>query len=280
MECETASGLMPWLLNGTLQPAEAEALRLHLASCARCREEMDETRRAAEVFGAHPTADAILDLAWDRPVGDAALVRRHVESCAECGEDLALARESRRGEEPARASRSGVLRWVGLPAAMAAGLVLGLAWPRPQPPAPGPDPKVARLETEAAELRRSMSALAAELESSRAPEPNLPVFELVAPAVTRGAAGPPPTDLTVPKGVRQVALLLVADAPPGAPASLEVRAGAGGAVWRVEGLRPNPLGAYTVGLPVGRLAEGDLLLTLKPRGAAATVYRARVRRAP
>src|SRR5215216_3022464 len=102
MDCETASGLMPWLMNGTLDAGEADALRSHMASCARCREEMDETRRAADVFGAHPASSAIADLAWGRPMEDADLVRRHVASCAACAEDLELARESRGAEAGAK----------------------------------------------------------------------------------------------------------------------------------------------------------------------------------
>src|SRR5688572_14481074 len=113
MDCETASGLLPWLLNGTLEGDEKKALRRHLESCARCRGEMDETRRAAQVFGAHPTTDAILDLAAERPSSDADLVRRHVEECAECAEDLALAREGRGAERMAKgAPRRANLRWL------------------------------------------------------------------------------------------------------------------------------------------------------------------------
>jgi hypothetical protein len=286
MDCETASGLMPWLLNRTLGAAEAEGLERHIAGCAVCRADFEETRRAAAVFAAHPSAGTILDLGWDREIPDAALVRRHVADCAACAEDLALARESRRAEEePAAPAGAGapsrIARWVALPATLAAGLVIGLSLPRAQaPPAPpGVDPAVARLQDENARLRESVSDLRAQAEAAGAPELNLPVFEVVSEPLTRGAAGGG-SELAVPKGARQVALLLVADVRAGTPAALEIRSGAGERVWRAEGLAPNALGAYSLAVPTAMLPEGAYRFVLQPRGSAPVEYRVRVRIVP
>src|SRR5687767_12807907 len=225
MDCDTAGGLMPWLLNRTLAPAEADAVRAHLDGCARCRAEIDETRQAAAVFGAHPPATDILDLAWERPLADAGLVRRHVAECAECAEELALAQESRRASAPAAdATRvtpfpSRPLRWLALPATLAAGLVLGLLWPRPQAPSSEPrdDGRVAVLEAELRRLKSSVADLQSRAAALAAPEVNLPVFELVAAALTRGAGGAA-NEIVVPRDARQIALLLVAEGDGDAPA--------------------------------------------------------------
>jgi hypothetical protein len=285
MDCETASGLMPWLMNGSLAAAEAEGLRSHLASCAACRQEMEETRRAASVFDAHPAASAILDLASDRPLADAALVRRHVEGCAECAEDLALARESLQSTEAgemtaARVARPGILRWVALPATLAAGLVIGLAWPRGSAPVamPPADPRVARLEAEVARLQDTVADLRARAEAAIVPELNLPVFELLAATLTRGPEAAAGNEITVGPDARQIALLLVAEAPAEAPAAIEIRTTAGKPLWQADGLRPSPLGAYTLAVPAALLPDGGYVLVLKPRGARPIEYRVRVRR--
>ena len=280
MDCETASGLMPWLLNGTLAPAEADAVRRHLQGCAGCRGEMEETKAAAAVFGAHPPASDILDLAWERPLGDAALVRRHVAECAECAEDLALAEESRRGSaEGAEAARvtpfpSRPLRWLALPATLAAGLVLGLLWPRT--PAPTDDGRVAALEAELHRLRASVADLQSRAAALAAPDLNLPVFELVAAALTRGAGGTA-NEVVIPAGARQVALLLVAEGDGDAPARLEVRRADGTVAWQADGLRASPLGAYTLAVPASSLGPGAYVFALSRPGGPTVEYRVRVR---
>jgi hypothetical protein len=289
MDCETASGLMPWLLNRTLEPSEAETLESHITGCAACRADLEETRRAAAVFAAHPSAKTIVDAAWDLEMPDAGVVRRHLESCAGCAEDYALARESRRaGEAPgalpaAAGAPSRVARWVALPATLAAGLLIGLWLPRaPAPPAPpAADPALARLQDENARLRESVSELRGQAEAARAPELNLPVFEVLPESLTRGpGGGAADAELAVPEGSRQVALLLVADVPAGTPAALEIRTAAGQRVWQAEGLVPNALGAYSLAVPASMLPEGAYRLVLQPRGSARVEYRVRVRRAP
>ena len=78
MECDDAAQRLPWMVNGTIDAAERARLEEHLSGCAACRQELDETRRAASVFGAHLPTSALIDLAWERPnTLDSALVNRH-----------------------------------------------------------------------------------------------------------------------------------------------------------------------------------------------------------
>ena len=281
MDCDTASGLMPWLINRTLEPAEADEFERHLEGCAVCRDDLEQARRAAAVFSAHASAEAIVDLAWERDPGDGGLARRHAETCPACAEDLALARESRRAEQepPARAAQAWRrARWLTLPATLAAGLLIGVALPRPQPGATSPPPpSVSPVEAEVARLRASIASLQAQVDALRAPELNLPVIELLPVALTRGSPTPGGTEVVVAEGARQVALLLVADAAAAAPAAVEIRRAGGEVLWQADGLRPNPLGAYTLGVPASLLAEGEYAVVLRPRGARAVEYRVRVR---
>lgn len=56
-----AEALMPWLLNGTLKPAERRKLDAHLRDCATCRAELERQHRLAtlycDVAAAQPQVD-------------------------------------------------------------------------------------------------------------------------------------------------------------------------------------------------------------------------------
>lgn len=289
MDCEAASERLPWLLNRTLESQEEEQVRRHLASCPRCRAEMDDTRRAAAVFGAHLPSAAIIDRAWDRANEslEPALVDRHLEACADCREELALARESRQLEaaaaEPSPARRRAAWPVFALPATLAAGLVLGLWWdggrggPVPSQPPPGPD-RTAALESEVSRLRATVTSLEAAARQARLPKVNVPLFEILAASVMRGGAADG-NDVAVPAGATEIALLLGTDAPAGTPATLAIRRRDAGEVWRGEGLVAVPPGGYVVVVPVELVPDGEYALTLKPQGAAASEFAVRVRRA-
>jgi hypothetical protein len=240
---------------------------------------MDETRAAAAVFAAHPPPADVVALAWDRAPDDDGLTRRHVADCAECAEELRLAEESRRAEagpaEVVPLRRRRALGWVALPATLAAGLVIGLLWPRPPAPARD-DARTAALETELRRLQAAVEDLEARAAALVAPDLNLPVFELVASALTRGASVPA-NEIVVPRDARQVALLLVGDGDGDGPARLEVRRADGSVAWEADGLRPSPLGAYTLAVPAAQLAEGAYVFALSPARGRTVEYRVRVR---
>jgi hypothetical protein len=101
MTCDQAIELLPWLLNGTLDAGERDAVRRHVDICERCREALAETRAAGSVFAQHIPSQELVSLAWgETPSGvDAATAEQHLASCPQCAAELELARMSRRLEE-------------------------------------------------------------------------------------------------------------------------------------------------------------------------------------
>lgn len=99
--CDDMRGMLPWLLNGTLEGDERRRVIQHLSACEACRRELADTRLAAEIFDQHLPAAAILALAWDEtPQGlDPESLEEHLASCPRCAAELELARMSRRLEE-------------------------------------------------------------------------------------------------------------------------------------------------------------------------------------
>ena len=97
-------GMIPWLLNGTLDGDERRQVLEHLAGCAACKQDLADTRLAAEIFDQHPPAAALVALAWDEtPEGiDPGFLAGHLEICASCAAELEMARMSRRFEEDGR----------------------------------------------------------------------------------------------------------------------------------------------------------------------------------
>lgn len=105
MNCEQAIELLPWLLNGTLQESERQEVREHLASCARCREALAETRFAWQVFDQHLPSEVLVALAYGDRLPediDPALAERHLATCPQCAAELELVRTSRHLEEDER----------------------------------------------------------------------------------------------------------------------------------------------------------------------------------
>jgi anti-sigma factor RsiW len=101
MTCDQAIERLPWLLNGTLEPAELEEVRGHLTTCTACREALAETREAWKIFGQHLPSETLVSMAYEEtPEGiDSALAERHLASCPECAVELELARMSRQFED-------------------------------------------------------------------------------------------------------------------------------------------------------------------------------------
>ena len=288
MSCDEVTERLPWLLNGSLEGDEREAVRAHLAACSRCARELEETRTAATVFAAHLPSSTLVDLTWERPDEGIPpeLVQRHLESCPQCAEDLALARESRRleaGQSPPRTSHRPRPRFAEWAASLAASLLLGLWWggalaerttPRPAP-SPGPRTPGPEQEEELRRLRSSVGALEAQLQDARSPQPNLPIFELLpSDHVVRSGSGV--REVVVPSSARLVALLLTSEAI-AAEADMEIRAAGGEKIWGGTGLRAGPLGAYGIGVSRGLLPAGEYELVLRPEGV---VHALRHPRAP
>lgn len=133
MTCDEILERLPWLLNGTLDEVERKTVLEHLEGCARCRQALEETRLAWQVFDQHLPSAALVAYAYGEPAPgiDPGLVEAHLAICPQCAADLELARMSRRLEEddriavmPVRTSRPERRTAVGgwRAAALAAGL--------------------------------------------------------------------------------------------------------------------------------------------------------------
>ena len=283
MDCQDVSERLPWLVAGSLSAPEADEVRAHLESCAQCREELAETRRAAAVFGAHLPASVLMDLAWDRPVADvdSRLATSHLASCAECREELELARESRAHEGAVREASPASGRrpplTLLLPASLAAGLLVGYGLATRQAPVTPPaDPRVAQLEQESSRLRGLVETLETAARTAR-PRINLPLFELT-PALVRRGSATEPTEIAVPAGATEIGLLLGAEDPAGTQASLAITDPNGHEVWRTDGLVSGPPGGFVVTVPAGMLPAGTYSIALQPARGPRIDYRVRVRR--
>lgn len=90
LPCHNAIELLPWLLNGSLEAAERQALHAHLASCASCRAELEQTFDVHRLLTAHIPSLALAQYAHGRaPDGvDREHIERHLASCASCREEF------------------------------------------------------------------------------------------------------------------------------------------------------------------------------------------------
>jgi hypothetical protein len=103
MTCDHAAELLPWLLNGTLEPGERRELLAHVRTCEACRRALDETRFALAAADAHLPSEVLVAVAFGEPVPasgaapplDPALIEEHLEACPLCAAELELARTSR-----------------------------------------------------------------------------------------------------------------------------------------------------------------------------------------
>jgi predicted anti-sigma-YlaC factor YlaD len=103
VNCELTTGLLPWLLNDSLDGDERRLVEEHLAACAGCRRELAETRDVLHLYATHlPVAALVAYAEGAVPAGtpaaeriDPEAVAAHLDQCAGCREELALVRESR-----------------------------------------------------------------------------------------------------------------------------------------------------------------------------------------
>ncbi len=95
MDCDTATELLPWHLNGSLTAAEQAAVEAHLESCPRCRGELAESREGWLLFGGHPTSRQLVGYASGDRRNGGDLIEAHLDGCTSCAHELALIHDSR-----------------------------------------------------------------------------------------------------------------------------------------------------------------------------------------
>ncbi len=101
MRCEEAIERIPWLLNGSLEKVEREALLGHMEGCASCSLEMSKDATVLGAFPTHPDSELLVKLAagetLELPPEEAGAVEAHVEACSLCSEALRLLDQSNEG---------------------------------------------------------------------------------------------------------------------------------------------------------------------------------------
>jgi hypothetical protein len=269
-----------------LELEERRRLEEHLETCPSCRSELVETRRIAQLFGVHPSAEMIVTLALEEEAGDP-LARRHLEDCAECSEELRLARQGKHDVEAiAATSRSAPLALRISHAALAAALVITLgtavSWRNEHQRAvlavaelDAQAKQLAEARSETESLRERASGLQARVDALSAPETNMPIMELLPPELRR-SVGTEEQRLVISPGVQTVALLL-STAVSVQGVSVVIHDSEATVLWEGHGLEPSPLGGYTLGLPAALLPEGLLTIALKVDNSARPIVRYRLR---
>ena len=185
MDCNLATELLPWLLNGTLEAGERLQVLGHLRSCGSCRAALADTRTAWEIFDWHPEPAALVAYV-ERHEGDArdagdagtagdagdggnavdeidpAGIGEHLASCPRCAAELELVRTSRLLADPAAPEDLG--RIAIMPARRQEAAGSGKAATPGAPAAPARPPSFpAGRDEEAARRAWRRSALAASL---------------------------------------------------------------------------------------------------------------------
>ena len=265
MNCDQATELLPWLLNGTLDPGDRDEVRRHLTGCGRCREALSHTQEAWRIFDQHLPAEALVALAYGEAPADLdpALAERHLASCPQCAAELEMAGMSRHLEEedrialfPGRARQQeprGTRVWRATAlAASFAGLVAVAGWIHSVQQSPS--------GTQLAEQERGRAGNTQIADAGIQP-PQAARFFNVSPqdAVLRNDSSRQVTE--IPEGVSQPVLVLGASKTSSFPEyEVEIQDERGNPVSTIQGLQLDSNGFYALLLPKGSLEPGSYKL--------------------
>lgn len=265
--CADIAELLPFYLNGTLEPERARRVRDHLAACAVCRREEIDARAARDLFAGHLPVGLLLDYALHEPLPGRSLrvVESHLAVCGRCSQEVATVRGEHaepegvsleRRQEPPESLRG--MRILALAAGLAAVVATaGWIWTWQQ------------LVEE-----RLGSAL----------RTNLPVVELLpaTPASLRhgGATDPRTVDnrVELPTTARELVLVLLSGGQ-GCESGcvLEVyAAGESEAKRRIEELAPSPDGHLTLTLSADWIPPGRSILAVRDQASGELLVQFRV----
>lgn len=261
MTCDQAIELLPWLLNGTLEAGEREAVRGHLVSCSRCREALAETRQAFDAFDQHLPSRTLVALAHGEPPADAALAERHLASCPQCSAELELARMSRRLEEddkialfpgqPVREIGREPRAWrAATLAAGIAGLVAMGGWLQS-----------ATTNERIQQERTQLEAQVAQMATAQKPQLNSWTESVYLDDVERG--GPASAEITIPADVASTPMLEARGE--GTSREIELLDAGGRVVWGAPGLRRTSNDDYALTFPPHFLKPGLYTIQLYSR---------------
>lgn len=249
---------LPWLLNGSLEAEERDAVVRHLGTCSDCRRALEDCRSLGDAAAAHPPIDLLLDAAEGRPLAaeDRALLDAHRGSCAQCSAEWnALSVPASPIVRDRSVPEARFWRPLAIAAAFAA-LALGLGW-----------------WSNVATLREAASPV-----SSTAPHvPTVAVVtaELVPEEPTRAGVEPDRPPVFVGEDTEFLAVVLLPTIVTTAGFDLTIEGARG---WRFDAVEPGADGVVTVLVPADELVDGDYVLTLRD-GAASEVFALRVERA-
>ena len=299
MDCTTATDLLPWLINGSLDASEREGVLAHLEGCPACRGELESTVLTWAVHGQHVPTGLLVAHAMGEPLPAEAArtVEEHLAHCGQCAAEAELVAQAERvartatigatPSAPAKAPTAATLattrgpgfrRYGALAAALVAGVgVAGWLWSWNA--LRGERREVARLEGQAALAERraeqdgariaGLRDAVAALEAERGrPRLNPPVVELVPAAPRLRGETPAPEPVRLPADAPSATLVLISEVGGDFDEiALEIRDPRGEVRWRGEGLERRG-GSYTVELPTELLAGGPVrLVVLGRRGA-------------
>jgi len=278
MDCTTVSELLPWLLNGTLDPEQRQDLDKHLAGCLSCRAGLGDVAESWELFASHPPPALLIAWAVREKTVDEEDLAEHVAQCSACNEEVGLIQQSQSLDAfvPPRTPDTigaAALRWwrrAAIAATVVACASLGalvasrigiLGSPQLAERARTAQRQelratTAKLEALAAEVER-LSRVADELSLPRA---NLPVLELLPDSFTlRGGAAP----LTaVPQSAAVTLILATRTEDVWERYRLRLLRADGSEIWRTDQLVRQSTDDFTLLLPTVTFEAGTLSLRL------------------
>lgn len=262
MDCKSIAEILPWLLNGTLAPAEREQVIEHLAGCPACRSELGDTASAWEVFARHVSPEMLMDRASGRalPPADAALVAAHLETCAACAGQYELVRESFELLEASavrpRAEPRPWFRWqFAFVAAALLMVIAGGGWVRSAR-------RLNHLQSRWNELAAGNRSLENRVRDLALPQFNVATLDVFPKGMALRSAGSA-AEVVVPNAAQAVTLILNSQSPARFPSfEIEIADERNVPVWSAKGLQRNPTGDYTLSLPAGFLAPGGYTISI------------------
>ncbi|MEZ5331612.1 MAG: hypothetical protein R2991_06075 [Thermoanaerobaculia bacterium] len=282
MDAERAIELLPWYVNGGLEPDERREVADALAASADVRRELAEVRRAFELHGYRLEPDVLLDYVLglepegvsretvERLAGilptlreELDLVREGLEALGSVGPDATTGRPMPKVGEPWR-------RWAVAASLLAAAFLAAWAWSSHRLSLRTQELQLVRgrleaVDSERAELSRHVDDLRAGTDVGGLVSADLTVADVFpAGTVLRGGDAAPDATTIVPRGAERAVLLLNSRLPETSRVSnLVLRDGGGVEVWRSrEPVRRGEHGEFALLLPLADLTSGDYTLEL------------------